>query len=265
MTTKPFAWEIKHWPDAAAFAAHLAARPPLGWAAGATLHHTWKPEAQDWRGEASMAAIGRYYRATMRWSAGPHLFLCVGAPNPAHDGIWSGTPLTQPGIHAGPCNSTRLGIEVVGNFDQVGWSPPLAELVFGVLLALHRRHGWGADRLNGHRECMPGQKSCPGHAISMESVRAELHRRLTRATAPAPVATNDGVALGDGFRVYRCIAPTELRTSPSRAGQVVETIKRGDLFPAQALTFGQTINGQNGWLWRIDSKGWSHESAFEPV
>jgi len=260
-----FAWQIQHWPDAAAFAAHLAARPPLGWATGTTIHHTWKPEAQDWRGRSSMDALGRYYRGTMKWSAGPHLFLCVGAPNPAHDGVWQGTPLTQPGIHAGPCNSSRIGIEVVGNFDQVGWSPRLAELVFGVLLALHRRHGWGADRLNGHRECMPGQKSCPGRAINMESVRAELHRRLMRATVPVPGATPSFVALGDGVRVYRCIANTPLRTSPDLAGRVVEMIKKGDLFPARGMTFGQIVNGRNGWLHRLDARGFAHESAFEAV
>lgn len=166
-----FAQDIRHWPSAAALAAHLSAYNPAicQWIDGATLHHTYRPTIAQWRGYASMIGMRDFYIAK-GWTAGPHLYL-------APDGIWQLTPLDQEGVHAGVCNRTRWGLEVVGDFDAAPWPPALADLVYGSLAALFRWRGLAPDALNGHRDCN-SPKTCPGTAIHLPLVRAELARRL---------------------------------------------------------------------------------------
>lgn len=189
---KPFRQDIRQWKTLAEFTGHLAAHDPriAPWAQGAVIHHTWIPTAASWRGRATMDGLVRWYRdevvwvdASGRkhkggWEAGPHLILAWGSPNPANDGIWQLSPLNLPGVHAGLWNKTHWGIEVVGNYDLGPWPPALAELVYGVTDILLR---WKHIRpsiatVRGHREC-GSKKTCPGTAIDMHQVRAELARR----------------------------------------------------------------------------------------
>lgn len=172
-----FYWAGQHLRTIADFEAYLSGLPVPTWAKGATIHHTLKPRVEDWRGKRTMDGIARHYRQTMKWDRGPHLFLAKGTPDRVNDGIWLGTPLTMTGIHAGVCNSSRIGIEVVGDYDNAPWSSPLADLVYGVLIALGKWAKFNPITTNGHRECLPN-KSCPGNAINMNVVRAEVKRRM---------------------------------------------------------------------------------------
>jgi hypothetical protein len=181
----PFAWHVQHFPTLAAFEAYLAVQTPPAWVEGLTVHHTAVPTLTQWQGRASMAGLERYYRDTKGWPAGPHAFVCAGARNPADDGIWLGTPLYTKGVHAGPCNANRWGVEFVGDFSRTGWSPELEALGLGAVAALLRWKGLSVDTVRGHNECMAG-RSCPGGAIAMDAVRAQLHSMLT-APRPAPI------------------------------------------------------------------------------
>lgn len=182
-----FAADIKRWSTVAEFAAYLQGYDPAiaAWAQGVTLHHTAIPTLAQWRGLASLKGAMGYYIG-LEWDAGPHLFLAKGSPNPAHDGIYQLTPLNMPGIHAGKCNSSMWGIEIVGRYDAAPWPAPLAEMVYGVTCALLNWRGLPAN-VKGHRECLPN-KSCPGKAINMNTVRAEVARRLAPA---AGLSTED--------------------------------------------------------------------------
>lgn len=144
------------------------------WVSGAVIHHTYKPVPSQWRGMVTMNALQRYYQQ-LGWSAGPHLFICAGAPNPADDGIWQLTPLNLRGIHAGVCNSTKWGIEVVGNYDQTPWSPATNALVTHAIRALFdwRELDTTPKTVKGHRDCN-SPKSCPGTAINLNFVRREI-------------------------------------------------------------------------------------------
>jgi len=168
----PLAWHTIHYPTLAAYEAALLPFHKPAWIRGITLHHTWKPTRAQWRGKRSMDTLERYYRG-LGWSGGPHLFVAADVPQGA--GIWAGTPLAVPGVHAGACNSSHIGIEIVGNYDLEPWPPAVAELVYGLTRLLMR---WGkipATRVQGHRECLPN-KSCPGWKIDMKAVRARLAR-----------------------------------------------------------------------------------------
>jgi hypothetical protein len=192
--------DLRHWPTLAAFQAHLAAHPPVpslwgtwrdtqtgrrmawqgGRPSGVTLHHTWRPLVDQWSGQRTIEGIRAYYRDTKGWSAGPHLFVVMGSPNPANDGIWQLTPLNLVGIHAGLWNYRFFGLEVVGDYDRSPWPMPVRRLTLDTLAALFRWMGWHhvtLDTLRGHREC-GSAKSCPGAQIDMDAVRSWLHAEL---------------------------------------------------------------------------------------
>jgi hypothetical protein len=118
------------------------------------LHHTAVPTLPQWvANEAGMRddairvkrlirlnRLRDYYRDTMQWPAGPHLFV-------DDRYIYLFTPMYQVGIHAKWGNSFRsfgrlhysIGIEVIGDYSREVWSPAVAANVRGCVLALHDR------------------------------------------------------------------------------------------------------------------------------
>lgn len=177
-----FQWWVEHWPTVAAFEAHLAQHQPsvCAWVERLVVHHTVVPTLAQWKGRASMDGLKRYYQG-LRWHGGPHLFV-------APDGIWQGTPMNTPGVHAGACNSVSIGIEMVGNYDAAPWEEPIRSLAEGTLLALLRWRGLPASSVLGHREC-GSTKTCPGRAIDMNALRATLAAGLVPDSAITPDTT----------------------------------------------------------------------------
>jgi hypothetical protein len=169
-----FASDIRQWSTTDAFKSHLAQHSAsvCSWVNFIVLHHTYKPVARDWRGLHSMHALKRYYMS-LGWSAGPHLFICHGAPNPAHDGIFQLTPLNMVGVHAGTCNPRSIGIEVVGNFDVDVWSDQLTTLVCTTIAHLMDWRGLPSLAITGHRNCN-SPKTCPGQNVIIPDVRSTV-------------------------------------------------------------------------------------------
>jgi hypothetical protein len=174
-----FRWVIRHFPTVAAFRAYLATLSPPSWATGVTVHHTLIPTVAQWRGRASMEGMGAHYRDVLHWDSGPQVFA-------APDGIWQGTPVTQVGVHAGPCNDDKIAVEVVGNYDRTAWSGAIKTNAEGAIVALLDWLKLAAateQTLVGHRDCMPGQKTCPGRTILLPDVR----KRINDLRAPVVV------------------------------------------------------------------------------
>lgn len=205
-----FAVQITQWRTVADFVAHVKTinRPsfaPDTLVDGVVVHHTWKPTLADWRGETTMNGMLNYYKR-LGWNAGPHLFIAIGSPNIANDGIWQMTPLTTKGIHAGECNNTKWGIEVVGNYDIQPWSSAMRSVVYDVVAELMRKaeaRSISLRNLKGHRECN-SPKSCPGKMIDMNVVRddvqaimfptIEIVSRDSAIIAPARCTQQEAVA-----------------------------------------------------------------------
>jgi hypothetical protein len=226
-----FAWTPKQWHTVEAFATYVSTLSKPAWVEGVTLHHTLVPVPTQWRGLASMESLGTYYRVTKGWGAGPHLFLCIGAPNPFDDGIFLGTPLATPGVHAGACNSSRWGIEVVGNFDRLGWSPRLKDLVYRVVLELADLGGFEPGDTNGHRECL-ANKSCPGAAINMATVRRELHEMSSVKGRYLAVTEPRGA---------------NVRQGPGVSFPVAAKLPDGYVFFSDKTIEGEVVQGSNQW------------------
>ena len=179
--------QCEHWRTVDEFRAHLAKHSPsvAPWVQGAVVHHTWRPEVSQWRGQTTFNGILNYYKAKQpKWTSAPHLFLVVGSPDPRNDGIWQMTPLNITGTHAGAWNRTHWGIEVVGNYDDRGWSEPTKQLLYQTILTLFQWRNIEVNRQSvvGHRET-GSKKSCPGKSIDMNQVRSEL-TLLQRRTCP---------------------------------------------------------------------------------
>lgn len=171
-----FAWETIHYPTLNDYLRALLPFKKPNWIKGITIHHSYIPTRAQWHGRITMENTKKFY-VDKGWSAGPHLFLAALTPTSANDGIWAGTPLACPGIHAGKCNNDHIGIEVVGNYDIEPWPPAVAELVYSVTIALMKWAKIPATCVQGHRECL-NNKTCPGKMIDMNTVRAELRRRM---------------------------------------------------------------------------------------
>ena len=176
--------DIHRWDTLAEFTQHLQSIPRPAWVKRLVVHNTYIPNEQMWRGLASMNGMRATYIGK-GWSAGPHLYLAAECLNPNDKGIWQMTPLSSPGVHAGPCNADALGIENVGDFDAHPPTPSQYALLLGVLLALC--HSWAltAGDLLVHKECMPG-RTCPGRYLPPDKLRVDLAARLAAQSGHGP-------------------------------------------------------------------------------
>ena len=78
------------------------------------LHNTASPSlAQRPNGltKQHILNLESYYRDTMHWNAGPHLFV-------DDRQIWVFTPLTMSGVHSPSWNKIALGVEMLGDYDK---------------------------------------------------------------------------------------------------------------------------------------------------
>ena len=169
----PFDSDIRQWATPNQLNAHLKQHNPAicSWVKGVVIHHTYRPTPDTWSGMHSMKALQRYYEQ-LGWTAGPHLFICADAPRPADNGVFQLTPLNLRGIHAGICNSTTWGIEVVGDYDNKPWSLQTTHMVAQTVAYLMH---WISmpiviSSVKGHRDC-DSPKTCPGKAINLEAFR----------------------------------------------------------------------------------------------
>ena len=191
MAQSSFSWDGRKINNIAEFKAYLATLKAPYWFKGICVHHTFSPTAAQWHGATTMNGLRKYYREDVQWrdskgnlqrgwSAAPHIF---NAP----DGFWIGTPVNEIGIHAGAFNSSFIGIETVGNFDNQPMPDKTRHDLFELIIALFQWKGIqtvSIDTVRGHREC-GSPKSCPGRMIDMNQLRRDLGVALHNANTPA--------------------------------------------------------------------------------
>ena len=84
------------------------------WFRAVCLHHTFAPnlhQRPDGLLVKHVENIRSFYQKDLGWTRGPHLFI-------DDDQIWGMTPLTVRGVHAASFNSSSIGIEVLGDYDN---------------------------------------------------------------------------------------------------------------------------------------------------
>lgn len=162
-----FLYAPARWSTVEEFDKHLQRHNPAiaEWSQGIVIHHSVSPTISTWRGMTSLGNLKNFYQ-NAGWPSGPHLFICAGAQNHTHNGIFQLSPLNLPGTHARKCNSTTWGIEVVGNYSNEPWSDATTSLVIGAMAILARWRGLQINRntIKYHQECV-SDTACPGAAI----------------------------------------------------------------------------------------------------
>src|SRR5262245_2849990 len=141
-----------------------------GWRpSGIALHNTASPTLDQWwhggtSPEQRMKNLRNYYENDMGWSAGPHAFV---------DGksIWIFTPFNVKGVHSPSWNGTRLGIEMVGDYnkesDEVGMGAEVMKLTVGLFAECCEYYGWPCDGniIKLHKEDPATDHDCPGKNV----------------------------------------------------------------------------------------------------
>lgn len=157
------------------------------------------------------------------WSAGPHLFLAAAALNAANTGIFQLTPIQHMGVHAGPCNSSRIGIENVGDFDARAPTPAQWQLMINVNVALCRAWHLPASQVLVHKECMLG-RTCPGRHFDVSRLRADVHTALLNASTTHRYRVKAAATAG-----------VTVRAAPRRNAAIVARLHVGDTWVGEPI------------------------------
>ena len=151
----------------------------------AVVHNTQTPTLADWHEkppEQHLRDFEKYYRDTVQWSAGPHLFI-------ADDRIWVFTALDTPGVHSPSWNANSWGVELVGDYDLEPLSEATRENAVSALAALHMLGGLDPQSMRIHKEDPKTTHTyCPGKNI----VKAEFIRWVQERLAHARHNVLDG-------------------------------------------------------------------------
>ena len=142
---------------------------------GITMHHTAFPDLPmrpNGFTEQHMLNMRHGYLNDNKWRHGPHIFV-------DNHGIWVFNPLSIQGVHAVSYNSTRYGIEILGNFDkpeEFHSDRGIASILNGKFAAavLMKHAGISRSKLNFHRHDPETSKTCPGLLIDFSGFEEEV-------------------------------------------------------------------------------------------
>src|SRR5580704_5065529 len=130
------------------------------------LHNTASPTlAQRPNGftKQHILNLEAYYRDTMHWSAGPHLFI-------DDRQIWVFTPLTLSGVHSPSWYKNSLGVEMLGDYDKdefdSGRGLKVQKNAVAAIATLTAVLGLDPDSMKLHKEDPLTTHACPGKKVS---------------------------------------------------------------------------------------------------
>lgn len=235
----------------------LAARYPSGavWDAGEGGMSVEQIKAKRLK---QLGQLRDFYRDTMGWNRGPHLFI-------DERYIYLFTPMSQVGIHAKEGNSYNdsrgrlhysIGLEVIGYYERVRWPANVAANVRGVVQALHDTlknfdyidKKWSGG-ISGHRAY--NKPACPGAAI-VPSYYLPLLRGIGDGERPEHTGLTH-------YRVKRLVTSrATVRTAPHKDADILDRLRPGaDWWGEEVEGDKVTIAGfgsSNIWI-RSDQQG----------
>jgi hypothetical protein len=140
------------------------------------VHNTENPTLERWHeigGTQYMKNLEKYYRDTMGWSAGPHLFIDDAV-------IWVGTPLTVSGVHSPSWNGVSFGVETVGDYAREPLLPAVAQNLASALATLHDALGLLPETaIRFHKEDpATTHRGCPGKNLVKPDLIAAVRAKL---------------------------------------------------------------------------------------
>lgn len=152
------------------FADYLTTITRPDWCKAVALHHTATPSlAQRPKGLLinHIENLRDYYKQDLGWSSGPHLFI-------DEDQIFGMCDLRRKGVHAVSFNSSAIGIEVLGFYDQEDPLSGRGLACWNTAAAATRALlDWlglkaGGNTVLFHRDDPKTGKTCPGTKVKKE-------------------------------------------------------------------------------------------------
>jgi hypothetical protein len=188
-----------------------------------------------------MENLKDYYYEDMGWSAGPHAFV-------DGESIWVMTDFNVQGVHSPSWNGTRLGIEMVGDYDaesdESGMGAKVMELTVGLFGECHSFFGWEPSNtsIKLHKEDPATDHDCPGENIVKSEFIDDVNEFMSDGgddQDSKPERPKEGIVVdvpkGDVLNI---------RATPSSSSKIIGTAKNGD----EVEVVNDTYNGSTHWL-----------------
>jgi hypothetical protein len=213
---------------------------------GIVQHNTASPTLEQWwhggtSPEQRMRNLKAYYQS-LGWSAGPHAFV---------DGvsIWVMTDFNVKGVHSPSWNGTRLGIEMVGDYDKEDDETGPGKKVLDLTTALFGEccsfFGWEPNNsiIKQHKEDPNTTHACPGKKVVKSEFVADVSQYMSDGgehppqppeRLPPRQGTVVGLASGDELNI---------RASSSSSAPIIGTAVNGDIM----MVVGEAMNGSTKW------------------
>lgn len=250
-----------------AFRAHVTALKWTSWKPnGITLHNTSAPTLAQWaesgpKHDARITNLQSYYEG-MGWHAGPHLFVSRNFINGFSD-------LTKSGVHSRCWNSTRIGIEMVGDFDSEAFDSGDGAMVRDnavfAMAVLNLKLGLAPDGLVFHRECKQDNHACPGKLVDKQAVIARVKAKMVELGGTVPPVQPSPVATPPAASVLVGVDGLNLRKGAGSAFASMGALPRGTVL---AVTGPVSDNAGTSWLpvrTPAGYAGWVAESYVEKL
>jgi hypothetical protein len=190
-----------------------------------------------------MKNLRSYYENDMGWSAGPHAFV---------DGvsIWVFTDFNVKGVHSPSWNGTRLGIEMVGDYDkesdESGMGAKVMELTVALFGECHTFFGWEPSNtsIKLHKEDPSTTHDCPGKNVVKSEFVSDVNQYIAEGgdhpIGPIPPVepkrgTVVGLVGGDKLNI---------RATSSSSAAVIGEAENGDV----VTIVSEAMNGSTKWL-----------------
>ncbi|MEJ8836940.1 caspase family protein [Ramlibacter sp. AN1133] len=177
------------------------------------MHHTWRPNRQQFKGHDSIVAMWRFHTQTNGWSdiaqhitIDPQGLIWLGRN-------WNLPPASASG-HNGNSTAGPFMFEMVGDFDagpgHDTFDGPQRDTAFKVIALVQQQFGLEPGTLRLHN--MMGPKTCPGSAIRYQDVlqgvaqagqalqAAQGAREVEAAGARSPFPDDDDLAIQQAIR-----------------------------------------------------------------
>jgi hypothetical protein len=176
----------------------------------------------------------------MGWSAGPHSFI---------DGvsIWVFTDFNVKGVHSPSWNGTRLGIEMVGDYDkesdESGMGAKVMELSVALFGECHTFFGWEPSNtsIKLHKEDPSTTHDCPGKNVVKSEFLSDCNQYIADGGDHGPPPSTEprqgkivGLAPGDKLNI---------RATASSSAAIIGEAENDDM----VTIVGEAYNGSTKW------------------
>lgn len=232
--------------------------PSTSWASGMVLHNTAAPNLKQWtptNRAQRILNLERYFRDDRGWSSAPHAFV-------DDEFIWNFTPFIERGTHSPSWNGTKLGIEMVGDFDvesdETGRGALVIKNTVALFAMLHTKYGWDPDGIRLHKEDPRTTHDCPGKNVNKQDFINMVREYMGEGGEHVPIPdTTDGHI--QKFKLGTVAVPLD-DTLTLRAGSSASSERRGGVPNGIILkVLSESMNGKTKW-YRVETpagfEGW---------